>query len=120
MRKLKTSQDSTPKCYLSTSEGQWRVINQGMPVCKDMPSREQALAAAKQVAVTPTALWDGDEGAFKSLDAQDSCDGEPSPGAARLSAGCEDVYIVDADGVEVVDAEIEVAEMAVRRQTQGA
>lgn len=85
-----------------------------------MPSREQALAAAKQVAVTPTALWDGDEGAFKSLDAQDSCDGEPSPGAARLSAGCEDVYIVDADGVEVVDAEIEVAEMAVRRQTQGA
>lgn len=86
MRKLSTSQDSTPKCYLSTSEGHWRVINQGMPVCKDMPSREQALAAAKQVAVTPTALWDGDEGAFKSLDAQDCSDGEPSPGAARLPA----------------------------------
>lgn len=71
-RKLKTSQDCTPKCYLSTSEGLWRVINQGMPICKDMPSREQALAAAKQVGVTPTALWDGDEGAFKSLDAQDT------------------------------------------------
>ena len=49
--------------YLSFSESAYRVIVQGLPICKDFPSKEEALAAAKQHRVTlqPSA-WNGDRG----------------------------------------------------------
>ena len=63
-------QAETPKCYLSTSDGRWRVISGGLQVCADKPSRDEAMATARALKLTPTALWDGDAGVFKEIDAE--------------------------------------------------
>lgn len=58
--------------YLSTSDGKFRVISQGMPVTNDKPTAREALdAAAKCSARVFVAdgdtFWDGDAGVFKDL-----------------------------------------------------
>lgn len=64
---MKHPQDSTPSQYLSTSEGNWRVIYQGMPICADVPSQDQAMAAARQAKLKIDMCWYGDEGVFRPL-----------------------------------------------------
>lgn len=73
-------QAETPKCYLSTSGGRWRVISGGLQVCADKPSRDEAMAAARGMRLTPAAVWDGDAGAFKDIESE-------STRADRVAAG---------------------------------
>ena len=61
-----------PKMYLSTSGGNWRVILQGMPLCKDFDNEADAIKvwdlATKQMGYKPTndiPVWDGDNGLFR-------------------------------------------------------
>lgn len=56
----------THRTYLSTSRGLWRVMDQGMAVCADTPDRERAEACAKQLRLTPTAIWNGDAGRYEA------------------------------------------------------
>lgn len=61
-----------PTTYYSTSHGQWRLINQGMPACKDgtLAEAEQCAAAYK---LTPDlTFWDGEAGEFKPLKPADT------------------------------------------------
>ena len=53
---------------LSTSEGRWRVLVDGMPICADKGAPAEALAAARQMRVEllPTA-WNGDRGVWVEL-----------------------------------------------------
>lgn len=53
--------------YLSFSGGAYRVIVQGMPICKDGPAPD-ALRAARSMRVTllPEA-WNGDRGVWVTL-----------------------------------------------------
>lgn len=55
----------TPEHYMSTSNGVWRVICQGMPLCADT-SRELAEKVARHYGYTPEtmAIWNGDRGEF--------------------------------------------------------
>lgn len=69
-----------------------------------------------QPAVKPFYIWADEDFANKTEEFKEAKRIRES----LVNDGCEDVYIVDAEGVEVVDAEIEVAEVAARRQTQGA
>jgi hypothetical protein len=57
----------TPKCYLSTSRGDWRVILQEMPLCADT-TKQKAIECAKtfRVELAPV-YWDGEAGDFKPL-----------------------------------------------------
>jgi hypothetical protein len=58
-------QELTPRTYLSTSDGRWRVIDQGMPLCRDVPDRADAVRAAKQSRIKDAELlpvWNGDKG----------------------------------------------------------
>jgi len=58
---------NTPKCYLSTSHGQWRVILQEMPLCADT-TKENAIKCAQTFKVDLAAVyWDGEAGDFKEL-----------------------------------------------------
>jgi hypothetical protein len=59
----------TPPAYLSISEGRYRVISQGMPICADKPTPAEALTAAKhqRVIVAPVA-WNGDRAEWVHLD----------------------------------------------------
>ena len=50
--------------YLSTNNGQWRVIVQGMPICADKATRKEAEQSAVQLRVCVTGVWDGDAGEF--------------------------------------------------------
>ena len=61
--------ENPPACYLSTSEGLWRLIYQGMPLCADTPERARAEACARQMKVKPAALWDGEKSRFETLEA---------------------------------------------------
>lgn len=53
-----------PDCYLSMSNGMWRVIVRGVPICADKQTMAEALAAAAQMRIQPhiTKMWDGDKG----------------------------------------------------------
>ena len=53
---------------LSTSEGRWRVLVDGVPICADKNAPAAALAAARQMRVKllPTA-WNGDRGEWVEL-----------------------------------------------------
>jgi hypothetical protein len=56
-----------PTTYYSTSAGQWRLIHQAMPACKDGTLDEaQRCAAAYRLTPAPD-YWDGDTGQFKAL-----------------------------------------------------
>ena len=59
--------DTMQKAYLSFSGGAYRVIFQGMPICKDGPASD-ALRAAQSLRVDlqPEA-WNGDRGEWVSL-----------------------------------------------------
>jgi hypothetical protein len=65
----------TPPAYLSTSEGRWRVISQGLPVCADKKTPAEALTAAKhqRVIVAPVA-WNGDRAEWVHLDTIEELD----------------------------------------------
>lgn len=53
--------------YYSTSAGQWRLIHQGLPVCKD-GSLEDAQRAAATFRLSPAPdYWNGDIGEFRPL-----------------------------------------------------
>jgi len=65
----------TPPAYLSTSEGHWRVISQGLPVCADKKTPAEALTAAQnlRVIVAPVA-WNGDRAEWVHLDTIEELD----------------------------------------------
>jgi hypothetical protein len=53
------------QAYLSYSSNKWRVIYQGMPLCKDMATRTEAEAAAAQMKVKLSPeFWNGDIGEY--------------------------------------------------------
>lgn len=53
--------------YLSFSDGAYRVIVQGMPICKDGPALD-ALRAAKSLKVKlSSGAWNGDRGQWVEL-----------------------------------------------------
>lgn len=54
-----------PKTYLSTSEGTWRVIHQGLPLCANT-TYENAAIVAERYGYKPSemAVWNGDYGKF--------------------------------------------------------
>lgn len=65
MTKPKPVTDAEPAVYLSFSEGQYRVILHGMPVCADKRTAEEALRVAIQFKLKVSdRMWDGDAGAF--------------------------------------------------------
>lgn len=64
----KPAEQATPDCYVSMSEGKWRVIYQGSPICADQPTMGAVLLAAKQMNVKPAdRMWDGDTGMWRPL-----------------------------------------------------
>jgi len=62
-------EEATPPAFLSISEGRYRVISQGLPICADKPTPAEALTAAKhqRVIVAPVA-WNGDRAEWVHLD----------------------------------------------------
>lgn len=56
-----------PTTYYSTSSGHWRLINQGMPCCKDGTLEEAERCAAYFKLKPAPDYWDGDAGEFKPL-----------------------------------------------------
>jgi len=61
--------DATPKCYSTrrtNADGKmvYAVIFEGNPVCRDMNTEAEAIAAAAHMKACPTATWDGDKGEF--------------------------------------------------------
>jgi hypothetical protein len=59
--------EAAPPCYLSTSDGMWRTVVSGLPICADTPFRSRAEAAATQMRVVPTAIWNGDTGKWEAM-----------------------------------------------------
>jgi len=55
-----------PRDYLSTSEGKWRAISQGVPVCADTSDRDRAVVCARQFKLNLShgLVWNGDKGAW--------------------------------------------------------
>ena len=68
-------EEATPPAFLSISEGRYRVISQGMPVCADKKTPAEALTAAKhqRVIVAPVA-WNGDRAEWVHLDTIEELD----------------------------------------------
>lgn len=63
---------SDPTTYLSTSDGKFRVINQGQPVTVDKPSAKEALSAAAKCSARcfvadGMTVWDGDTSSWRDL-----------------------------------------------------
>lgn len=57
--------DIQPRTYLSQSEGKWRVVHNGLPLCADKDSAAECLPVAKQFNLTLDDLyWNGDLGQF--------------------------------------------------------
>lgn len=61
--------EATPPAYLSRSEGKFRVIAQGMPLCSDKATATEATAAAtaQRVKLAPV-YWDGDSATWKPIE----------------------------------------------------
>jgi len=68
-------EEATPPAYLSISEGRYRVISQGMPICADKAPPAEALTAAQnlRVIVAPVA-WNGDRAEWVRLDTIEELD----------------------------------------------
>jgi hypothetical protein len=68
-------EEATPPAYLSTSEGRWRVISHGLPLCADKATPAEALTAAQnlRVIVAPVA-WNGDRAEWVRLDTIEELD----------------------------------------------
>ena len=62
--------EASPSCYLSTSDGMWRTIVSGLPICADTPLRSRAEAAAAQMRVVPKAIWNGDTGKWEVMQSE--------------------------------------------------
>ena len=61
---------TSPRTYLSTSGGKYRVISQGSPISADKTTPEEALAVCKAFPIwveQPAKMWNGDEGRFVEL-----------------------------------------------------
>jgi hypothetical protein len=65
----------TPKLYLSTSEGKWRCIYQGMPCCKDFDTVDNPFKVYHMTReqlhwdhTNDIPLWNGDLGKFQIMD----------------------------------------------------
>lgn len=58
-----------PKVYLSSSEGRFRVMLQGMPVSTDRDTKEEAIEVAERLGVKGLSdrMWDGDKGVWAPL-----------------------------------------------------
>jgi hypothetical protein len=56
--------------HLSTGNGMWSLIHQGQAMCADTCERSRAEAAAKQLGLVPTAIWNGDKGEFEPLQSE--------------------------------------------------
>ena len=57
-----------PKVYLSTSEGTFRVISQGLPISPNKPTAAEALHVAKLYNLkVADVMWNGDRGEFVPL-----------------------------------------------------
>ena len=63
--------EATPPAYLSRSEGKYRVIAQGLPLCADKATAAEATAAAhaQRVKLAPV-YWDGDSAAWKPIEGE--------------------------------------------------
>jgi hypothetical protein len=50
-----------PRCYFTTDGAIWAVIYQGMPICNNKATREEAQKVADQMRLTPDANhhWNG-------------------------------------------------------------
>lgn len=63
---------NTHTCYLTRYNSRdaivWSVIVNALPICADKVTRAEAEAAAVQMNVKPTAIWDGGTGKFYPLD----------------------------------------------------
>jgi len=61
--------ETTVDTYLSHSNGMWRVIHRGMPICADMKRRYEAERAAEQfhLPLTSDYYWDGDANRWTKL-----------------------------------------------------
>lgn len=62
--------EAMPPAYLSRSEGKYRVIAQGLPLCADKATAAEAEAAAAtayNVKLAPV-FWDGDTGEWKPIE----------------------------------------------------
>jgi hypothetical protein len=63
---------AVPNLYLSTSDGKWRVIYQGMPLCADttvgqsLIVYERTLQQLRQPIPKFPPVWDGDTGNFRA------------------------------------------------------
>jgi len=65
--------------YLSFSGDRWRVVVHALPVCADMATPAEALAAARQLAVElAPAAWNGDAGRWVWLETIAELDGVTS------------------------------------------
>ena len=56
-----------PTTYYSTGQGEWSLIHQGMPVCKNGTLAEAKRCATAFKLKPSLDYWDGDAGAFKPL-----------------------------------------------------
>jgi hypothetical protein len=65
-----------PTTYYSSSAGQWRLIHQGMPACKDGTLREAETCAAAYKLTPAAEFWNGEKGEFQSflLDTQQAAE----------------------------------------------
>ena len=68
-------EEATPPAFLSISEGRYRVISQGMPICADNLTPREALKAAQdlRVIVAPVA-WNYDRAEWVHLDTIEELD----------------------------------------------
>ena len=65
---MKPNLDNPPKNYLSASDGTFRIISQGMPLCSNKSTVREALAVAEQFKIKLSAwAWNGDCGEFIPL-----------------------------------------------------
>jgi len=68
MAKSRWNWDTNPSINLSASEGRYRVIQQGMPISRDMTSPQEALGVASHFRLTVAdRAWDGDRGEWVPL-----------------------------------------------------
>lgn len=64
--KKKSEPAPDPRVYLSTSEGRWRVISQGVPLCADTDEvTARALAARFKWDISHGRVWNGDKGEWE-------------------------------------------------------
>jgi hypothetical protein len=68
MKRKDYNADNPPPVYLSTSDGGWRLIRNGIPMCKDQ-DEEATRWCARQFGFNPELLpiWDGNAGTFSNL-----------------------------------------------------